>query len=51
MSDKSCAVCIHGAMCLLRRSTAEANQKTNYMIVPNDLAKICSKYKEVIESE
>lgn len=46
MSENKCNNCIHGKVCLLRRSIAEANQKCNYIIFSNDLAKICSEYKE-----
>jgi len=45
LEEKSCEKCIHGKMCLLRRALAKANQKVNYMVVPNDLAKICLEFK------
>jgi len=50
MSEKSCASCIHRKMCLLRRDMGEANQKVNYMIIPNELARICEEFKHLEET-
>jgi len=51
MSDKSCANCIHGKMCLLRRAMAKANQETNYIIIVNNLAQLCEEFKHLEENK
>ena len=51
LEEKGCDTCNHGKMCSLRRALAEANQKVNYMVAPNDLAKICFEYKKKEKEE
>lgn len=49
MSNKSCRKCIYINECKLRKGLREINQDNKlgqYLIFPEDLAKICFKYKE-----